>query len=112
MDISYNFILHKQRNKEVFDYIKDQMFWSARLYNQVLQIHNEMYWNCSVSYNYQMMEKLVKQLVVNNYFYRLKSGVAQQTIKEFKLNPKKFKGVPRPPKFKGRYNTCVTHMFV
>ena len=66
MNISYNFILHKQRNKEAFDYIKDQMFWSARLYNQVLQIHNEMYWNCSVSYNYQMMEKLVKQLVVNN----------------------------------------------
>ena len=66
MDISYNFILRRQRNKEVFDYIKDQMFWSARLYNQVLQIHNEMYWNCSVTYNYQMMEKLVKQLVVNN----------------------------------------------
>jgi len=121
MEISYNFILHRQRNKEVFDYLKEQMFWSARLYNQVLQIHNEMYWNCSVIYNYQMMEKLVKQLVVNNYFYKLKSGVAQQTIKEFysnlesyfsdlreyKLDPKKFKGVPRPPKFKGRYNTCV-----
>lgn len=121
MDISYNFILNRQRNKEVFNYIKDQMFWSARLYNQVLQIHNEMYWNCSVTYNYQMMEKLVKQLVVNNYFYKLKSGVAQQVIKsfyhdltsyfkaikEFQTNPKKFKGVPRPPKFKGCYNTCV-----
>ena len=121
MDISYNFILHRQRNKEVFDYIKDQMFWSARLYNQVLQIHNEMYWNCSVTYNYQMMEKLVKQLVVNNHFYKLKSGVAQQVIKafyhdlnsylqsvkEYKVNPSKFKGVPRPPHYKKRYNDCV-----
>ena len=58
MDISYSFILHRQRNKEVFDYIIDQMFWSARLYNQVLRIHNEMYWNCTVAYNYQMMENL------------------------------------------------------
>jgi len=121
MDISYNFILHRQKNKEVFDYLKDQMFWSARLYNQVLQIHEEMYRNCSVSYNYYMMERLVKQLVVNNYFYKLKSGVSQQVIKSFyqdltsyfkalksfKINPNKFKGLPKPPHFKKKYNICV-----
>ena len=121
MDISYNFILHRQKNEKVFDYIKDQMFWSARLYNQVLQIYNEMYENCSITYNYYMMEKLVKQLVVNNYFYKLKSGVAQQVIKsfyhdltsyfkvikEFKTNSNKFKGLPKPPHYKKTFSICV-----
>lgn len=68
-----------------------------------------------------MMEKLVKQLVVNNYYYKLKAGVAQQVIKsfyhdlksyfqslkEFQVNPNKFNGLPKPPQYKKLYNNCV-----
>lgn len=121
MNLNYNFILHRQKNKKVFDYLKDQMFWSARLYNQVLNIHEEMYRNCSVSYNYYMMERLARQLVVNNYYYKVKTSVSQQVIKsfyqdltsyfkaikEFKANPDKFNGLPKPPQYKKRYNTCI-----
>ena len=45
MILSYNFILKHYKNKEAFDFLLNQMFYSARLYNQALNIKNEFYNN-------------------------------------------------------------------
>ena len=118
MILSYNFILNRYKDKQAFDFILNQMFYSARLYNQALNIKNEFY-NNNINLSFPELDKLTRQLIPNNYYKKLKSKIAQNTIrkldhnfksyfkalKQYKINKSKFNGFPKPPSYARKYRT-------
>ena len=118
MILSYNFILKRYKNKKAFDFILNQMFYSARLYNQALNIKNEFY-NNNINLSFPELDKATRQLIPNNYYKKLKSKIAQNTIrkldhnfksyykalKQYKINKSKFNGLPKPPSYARKYRT-------
>lgn len=90
---------------------------AKNLYNQALWILREAFEVTGIYFSYQQMDKVMKQVVnlEGEVNYRLlKAKVAQQTLRrldknfksffranqDFKKNPSKYKGQPKPPRFK------------
>jgi putative transposase len=116
--------------KPQFERLKDLTHHAKNLYNQTLWTLREAFEATGQYFSYPQMDKAMKQVtnLEGEINYRLlKSAVAQQTLRrldknfksffmchqDFKNNPGKYKGEPRPPKYKqGKhdnliYNTCA-----
>ena len=113
MILSRTFIIEKDK------WLNEQFNLSTLLYNQGRHFINEYYKKESKFLSYCELDKLLKNLTELNYYRQLcKSHVAQQclrqlnsnytsyfkALKDFKVNPSKYKGMPKPPKFKTKEN--------
>lgn len=100
-----------------FNGLQDLCASAKNLYNQALYVLNKHYEATGMYLGYGALDKVMQTLpnLEGEVNYRkLKSAVSQQTlrridksytsffalIKKYKANPKRFKGVPRPPKYK------------
>jgi len=100
-----------------FERLKDLTHHAKNLYNQTLWTLREAFEVTGKYFSYCQMDKAMKQVTnlegqVN--YKLLKAKVAQQTLRkldknfssffratqDFKSNPGKYKGQPRPPRFK------------
>ncbi|TGO03697.1 hypothetical protein PN36_01635 [Candidatus Thiomargarita nelsonii] len=116
--------------KPQFERLRDLTYHAKNLYNQALWTLREAFEATGRYFSYPQMDKAMKQVtnLEGEINYRLlKSAVAQQTLRRldknfksffmchhnFKKQPGKYKGKPRPPKYKqGKhdnliYNTCA-----
>jgi len=116
--------------KSQFERLKELTYHAKNLYNQTLWTLREAFEATGKYFSYPQMDKAMKQVtnLEGEINYRLlKSAVAQQTLRRldknfksffmchqnFKKQPGKYKGKPRPPKYKqGKhdnliYNTCA-----
>jgi putative transposase len=103
--------------KPQFERLKELTHHAKNLYNQTLWTLREAFEATGMYFSYFQMDKAMKQVTnlsgeVN--YKLLKSKVAQQTLRrldknflsffrasqDFKNNPGKYKGQPRPPRFK------------
>jgi putative transposase len=116
--------------KSQFERLKDLTGHAKNLYNQTLWTLREAFEATGKYFTYPQMDKAMKQVenLEGEINYRLlKSAVYQATLRrldknfkgffhasqDFKKNPKKYKGQPRPPRFKREkhdnliYNSCA-----
>jgi putative transposase len=116
--------------KPQFERLKDLTHHAKNLYNQTLWTLREAFEATGRYFSYPQMDKVMKQVtnLEGEINYRLlKSAVSQQTLRrldknfksffrghqDFKKNPGKYKGMPRPPSFQQEkhdnliYNTCA-----
>lgn len=113
MILSRTFIIEKDK------FFNEQFNLSTLLYNQGRHFINEHYSQKSKFLSYCELDKLLKNLTELNYYRQLcKSHVAHQclrqlnsnytsyfkALKDFKVNPSKYKGMPKVPKFKTEQN--------
>ena len=113
MILSRTFIIEKDK------WLNEQFNLSTLLYNQGRRFINEHYKKESKFLSYCELYKLLKNLTELNYYKQMcKAQVAQQclrqlnsnytsyfkALKDFKVNPSKYKGMPKPPKFKNKQN--------
>ena len=109
MKLSRTFIIEKDK------FFNEQFNLSTLLYNQGRHFINEHYKKESKFLSYCDLDKLLKNLTELNYYKQMcKAQVAQQclrqlnsnftsyfkALKDYKKNPSKYKGMPKPPKFK------------
>jgi len=100
-------------------WLNEQFNLSTLLYNQGRHFINEHYNKESKFLSYYDLDKLLKNLTELNFYKQMcKAQVAQQclrqlnsnytsyfkTLKDFKRNPSKYKGMPKPPKYKTKQN--------
>jgi putative transposase len=120
----------KGLKKPQFERLKELTHHAKNLYNQTLWTLREAFEVTGKYFSYPQMDKAMKQVtnIEGEINYRLlKSAVAQQTLRrldknfksffmchqDFQKNPGKYKGKPKPPKYKqGKYdnliyNTCA-----
>jgi putative transposase len=107
----------KGLTKPQFKRLKALTGHAKNLYNQALWTLREAYLATGNYFSFPKMDKAMKQVenLEGEVNYRLlKAKVAQQTLRrldknfkaffkanqDFKNNPQKYKGQPRPPKFK------------
>jgi len=107
----------KGLKKPQFERLKELTYHAKNLYNQALWTLREAYSATGKYFSYPQMDKVMKQVTnlegeVN--YKLLKAKVAQQTLRrldknfrsffschqDFQKNPGKYKGKPRPPKYK------------
>ena len=96
-------------------WLNEQFNLSTLLYNQGRHFINEYFNQKSKFLSYCELDKLLKNLTELNYYRQMcKAQVAQQclrqlnsnftsyfkALKDYKKNPSKYKGMPKPPKFK------------
>ena len=108
MILSRTFIIEKDK------FFNEQFNLSTLLYNQGRHFINEHYKKESKFLSYCDLDKLLKNLTELNYYKQMcKAQVAQQclrqlnsnftyyfkALKDYKKNPSKYKGMPKPPKF-------------
>jgi putative transposase len=116
--------------KPQFERLKELTGHAKNLYNQTVWTLREAFEATGKYFSYFQMDKAMKQVtnLEGEINYRLvKSAVAQQTLRrldknfrsffschqDFQKNPGKYKGKPRPPKYKQDkhdnliYNTCA-----
>jgi putative transposase len=103
--------------KPQFERLKDLSHHAKNLYNQTLWTLREAFEATGKYFSYPQMDKAMKQVtnLEDEVNYKLlKAKVAQQTLRkldknflsffratqDFKNNPGKYKGQPRPPRFK------------
>ena len=113
MILSRTFIIEKDK------FFNEQFNLSTLLYNQGRHFINEHYKKESKFLSYFELDKLLKNLTELNYYKQMcKSQVAQQclrqlnsnytsyfkALKDFKVNPSRYKGIPKKPKFKNKQN--------
>ena len=113
MILSRTFIIEKDK------WLNEQFNLSTLLYNQGRHFINEYYKKESKFLSYCDLDKLLKNLTELNYYKQMcKAQVAQQclrqlnsnytsyfkALKDFKVNPSKYKGMPKTPKFKTEQN--------
>ena len=113
MNLSRTFIIEKDK------FFNEQFNLSTLLYNQGRHFINEHYKKESKFLSYLELDKLLKNLTELNYYKQMcKAQVAQQclrqlnsnytsyfkALKDFKVNPSKYKGMPKKPKFKNKQN--------
>jgi putative transposase len=113
MILSRTFIIEKDK------WLNEQFNLSTLLYNQGRHFINEHYKKESKFLSYFDLDKLLKNLTELNYYKQMcKAQVAQQclkqlnsnytsyfkALKDFKVNPSKYKGMPKVPKFKTEQN--------
>ena len=113
MILSRTFIIEKDK------FFNEQFNLSTLLYNQGRHFINEYYKKESKFLSYCELDKLLKNLTELNYYKQMcKAQVAQQclrqlnsnytsyfkALKDFKVNPSKYKGMPKVPKFKTEQN--------
>ena len=113
MILSRTFIIEKDK------FFNEQFNLSTLLYNQGRHFINEYFNQKSKFLSYCELDKLLKNLTELNYYRQMcKSQVAQQclrqlnsnytsyfkALKDFKVNPSKYKGMPKKPKFKNKQN--------
>lgn len=113
MILSRTFIIEKDK------WLNEQFNLSTLLYNQGRRFINEHYKKESKFLSYFDLDKLLKNLTELNYYKQMcKAQVAQQclkqlnsnytsyfkALKDFKVNPSKYKGMPKTPKFKTEQN--------
>ena len=113
MILSRTFIIEKDK------WLNEQFNLSTLLYNQGRHFINEHYKKESKFLSYCDLDKLLKNLTELNYYKQMcKAQVAQQclrqlnsnytsyfkALKDFKVNPSKYKGMPKTPKFKTEQN--------
>lgn len=120
MQLAYTFNIHYT------DELKQQFVLAKNLYNQANHHIKETYKNNKKYCNYNDIDKYCKNLQeeFNNYRKLIKAQVAQQvlrqldknwksyfkSIKDWKVNPKKYKSMPKPPKYKEQLqNLCFTN---
>jgi putative transposase len=104
-------------NKSQFKRLKELTAHAKNLYNQTLWTLRQAFEATGRYFSYPQMDKAMKQVpnLEGEINYRLlKSAVAQQTLRrldknfklfflqrsDFKKNPNKYKGPPKPPRFK------------
>jgi putative transposase len=104
-------------NKTQFKRLKELTGHAKNLYNQALWTLREAFSATGRYFSYPQMDKVMRQVtnLEGEVNYRLlKAKVAQQTLRrldknfkgffsasqDFKKNPSKYKGKPRPPKYK------------
>ncbi len=120
----------KGLKKPQFKRLKELTHHAKNLYNQTLWTLREAFEATGRYFSYPQMDKAMKQVtnLEGEINYRLlKSAVSQQILRrldknfksffrahqDFKKNPGKYKGMPRPPSFKQEkhdnliYNTCA-----
>ena len=100
-------------------WLNEQFNLSTLLYNQGRHFINEYFNQKSKFLSYFELDKLLKNLTELNYYRQMcKSQVAQQclrqlnsnytsyfkALKDFKVNPSKYKGIPKKPRFKNKQN--------
>ena len=100
-------------------WLNEQFNLSTLLYNQGRHFINEYFNQKSKFLSYFELDKLLKNLTELNYYKQMcKAQVAQQclrqlnsnytsyfkALKDFKVNPSKYKGMPKKPKFKNKQN--------
>ena len=100
-------------------WLNEQFNLSTLLYNQGRHFINEYFNQKSKFLSYFELDKLLKNLTELNYYRQMcKAQVAQQclrqlnsnytsyfkALKDFKVNPSKYKGIPKKPKFKNKQN--------
>lgn len=119
-------IIIKQNNK-YFNYIKYLCKVSKNLYNTALFIQRQAFFDSYYYKNYNELDKEARltDSSMYKYYHILPQQIAQQTlkvldknwksffesVKEHKLNPSKFKGWPKPPKYKDKdsyFNIYIT----
>ena len=98
-------------------WLNEQFNLSTLLYNQGRHFINEYFNQKSKFLSYFELDKLLKNLAELNYYRQMcKAQVAQQclkqlnsnytfyfkALKDFKVNPSKYKGIPKKPKFKNK----------
>ena len=113
MILSRTFIIEKDK------FFNEQFNLSTLLYNQGRHFINDHYKKESKFLSYCDLDKLLKNLTELNYYKQMcKAQVAQQclrqlnsnytsyfkALKDFKVNPSKYKGMPKSPKFKTEQN--------
>ena len=113
MILSRSFIIEKDK------FFNQQFNLSTLLYNQGRHFINEHYNKESKFLSYSDLDKLLKNLTELNFYKQIcKAQVAQQclrqlnsnytsyfkALKDYKKNPSKYKGIPKPPKFKTEQN--------
>ena len=113
MILSRTFIIEKDK------FFNEQFNLSTLLYNQGRHFINEHYKKESKFLSYCELDKLLKNLTELNYYKQMcKAQVAQQclrrlnsnytsyfkALKDYKKNHSKYKGIPKPPKFKTEQN--------
>ena len=96
-------------------WLNEQFNLSTLLYNQGRHFINEYFNQKSKFLSYFELDKLLKNLTELNYYKQMcKAQVAQQclrqlnsnytsyfkALKDYKKNPSKYKGMPKPPKYK------------
>lgn len=110
-------------NIDFTEELKQQFVLAKNLYNQANHHIKEIYKNEGKYCNYYDMDKYVKNFPeeYNNYRKIIKAQCAQQTlkrldknwksffksIKDFKKYPNKYKGCPRPPKYKESLESLI-----
>jgi len=108
-----------------FGRLKELTANAKNLYNQALWTLRQAYEVTGKYFSYPKMDKAMKQVenLEGEVNYKLlKAKVAQQTLRkldknfkgffrasqDFKINPKKYKGQPKPPRFKqGKFDNLV-----
>jgi putative transposase len=114
--------------KPQFERLKDLTYHAKNLYNQTLWTLLEAFEATGRYFSYPKMDKAMKQVTnlegeVNYKF--LKAKVAQQTLRrldknfssffscyqDFQKNPSKYKGKPRPPKYKQEKHDNIIYDF-
>ncbi len=97
---------------------------SKNLYNQALYILNQEYKNNAKYISYVELDKIMKNILnlEKEINYKLLPAQTSQqilklldknyksffkSIKDYKLNPTKYKGTPKPPKYKKEYNILI-----
>ena len=100
-------------------WLNEQFNLSTLLYNQGRHFINEYYNQKSKFLSYFELDKLLKNLTELNFYKQIcKAQVAQQclrqlnsnytsyfkALKDFKVNPSKYNGMPKTPKFKTEQN--------
>ena len=113
MILSRSFIIEKDK------FFNQQFNLSTLLYNQGRRFINEHYKKESKFLSYFDLDKLLKNLSELNFYRQIcKAQIAQQclrqlnsnftsyfrALKDFKVNPSKYKGMPKLPKFKTEQN--------
>jgi putative transposase len=116
--------------KSQFKRLRELTYHSKNLYNQTLWTLRQAYEATGLYFPYPKMDKAMKQVknLEGKINYRfLKSAVSQQILRrldknfksffaarqDFKKNPSKYQGQPRPPRFKKSpyhnliYNSCA-----
>jgi putative transposase len=112
-------------DKTQFKRLRELTAHAKNLYNQSLWTLREAFEATGKYFSYPKMDKAMKQVenLEGEVNYRLlKSAVSQATLRrldknfkgffralsDFKKNPKKYKGQPRPPRFKqGKYDNLI-----
>jgi IS605 OrfB family transposase len=106
------------------DDIREFFEYSKNLYNQALWIVNQHYKETKEYLNYNQIDKIMKATynLENEINYKLLPAQTSQqilklldknyksffkSIKEYKSNPSRYLGTPKPPKYKKRYNLLI-----